>query len=35
MDDGSLQYLDTAANDISVGERVSITNDGRMKYPAP
>ena len=35
MDDGSLQYLDTAANDISVGERVSLTNDGTMKYPAP
>ena len=35
IDDGSLQYLDTAANDISVGERVSITNDGTMKYPAP
>ena len=34
MDDGSLQYLDTAATDISVGERVSITNDGTMKYPA-
>ena len=35
MDDGSLQYLDTAAADISIGERVSITNDGVMKYPAP
>lgn len=35
MDDGSLQYLDTAAADISIGERVSITNDGTMKYPAP
>ena len=35
MDDGSLQYLDTTATDISVGERVSITNDGKMRYPAP
>jgi hypothetical protein len=35
MDDGSVQYLDTAAADISVGERVSLTNDGTMKYPAP
>ena len=35
MDDGSLQYLDTAAADIAVGERVSLTNDGTMKYPAP
>ena len=35
MDDGSLQYLDTAATDISIDERVSITSDGTMKYPAP
>ena len=35
MDDGSLQYLDTAAADIAIGERVSLTNDGTMKYPAP
>jgi len=35
MDDGSAQFLDTAAPDISVGERVSLTNDGTMKYPAP
>ena len=35
MDDGSLQYLDTAASDISIGERVSLTNDGTMRYPAP
>ncbi|MBV9189631.1 MAG: hypothetical protein JOZ85_04055 [Betaproteobacteria bacterium] len=35
MDDGSLQYLDTAATDLSIGERVSLTNDGTMKYPAP
>jgi hypothetical protein len=35
MDDGSLQYLDTTATDIAVNERVSITNDGKMKYPAP
>jgi hypothetical protein len=35
MDDGSVQYLDTAAADISLGERVSLTNDGTMRYPAP
>jgi hypothetical protein len=35
MDDGTLQYVDTAANDISVGDRVSITSDGYMRHPAP
>src|SRR5882762_10138470 len=27
MDDGTLQYLDTAANDLAVGDRVAITVD--------
>jgi hypothetical protein len=35
MDDGTLQYVDTAATDLSIGERVSITSDGYMKHPAP
>ncbi|HET7364600.1 MAG TPA: hypothetical protein VFJ70_13620 [Burkholderiales bacterium] len=35
MDDGALQYLDTAANDLAVGDRVSITSDGYMRHPAP
>ena len=35
MDDGTLQYLDTAANDLAVGDRVSITTDGYMRHPAP
>lgn len=35
MDDGSMQYLDTSATDLAIGERVSLTNDGTMKYPAP
>jgi hypothetical protein len=35
MDDGTLQYLDTAANDLAVGDRVSITADGYMRHPAP
>lgn len=35
MDDGSLQYLDTNATDLSIGERVSLTNDGTMRHPAP
>jgi hypothetical protein len=35
MDDGTLQYLDTAANNLAVGDRVSITSDGYMRHPAP
>jgi len=35
MDDGTLQYLDTAASDLAVGDRVSITSDGYMRHPAP
>ena len=35
MDDGTLQYLDTAANDLAVGDRVAITSDGHMRHPAP
>jgi hypothetical protein len=33
MDDGSLQYLDTTASPLSVGDRVEITSDGKMRYP--
>lgn len=33
MDDGSIQYLDTTASPLSVGERVEITSDGKMRYP--
>jgi len=35
MDDGTLQYIDTAAQDLAVGDRVSITSDGYMRHPAP
>jgi hypothetical protein len=35
MDDGSLQYLDTAANDLAIGDRVAITSDGYMRHPVP
>ena len=35
MDDGTLQYVDTAANDLAVGDRVSIASDGYMRHPAP
>lgn len=35
MDDGTLQYVYTAANDLAVSDRVSITSDGYMRHPAP
>jgi len=35
IDDGTLQYLDTAAGGIAVGDRVAITSDGYMRHPAP
>ena len=34
MDDGSVQYIDTAAN-VAVSDRVQLTADGRMIHPAP
>ena len=33
MDDGSVQYFDTAAAGLAVGERIEITSDGTMRYP--
>lgn len=35
MDDGTMQYLDTAAPNIAVGDRVQLTTDGRMIHPVP
>lgn len=35
MADNSVQYMDTAATGISVGERVEIMTDGYMKHPVP
>jgi hypothetical protein len=35
MADNSVQYLDTSAAGMSVGDRVEITADGYMKRPAP
>jgi hypothetical protein len=35
MDDGSLQYVDTAATGLAVGDRIAITSDGNMRHPAP
>lgn len=34
MEDGSLQYFDTEAPSLTVGERVEITKDGMMRQPA-
>lgn len=34
MDDGSVQYFDTEATDVAVGDRVEITKDGTMRHPA-
>lgn len=35
MDNGVVQYLDTDAAGLSIGDRVEITSDGRMRRPAP
>jgi hypothetical protein len=35
MDDGSVQYVDTAACCLAIGDRVAITSDGYMRHPAP
>jgi len=34
MDDGSVQYFDTQAADLTLGSRIEITKDGMMKNPA-
>jgi hypothetical protein len=34
MDNGVIQYVDTSAQGLSIGERVEITPDGYMKRPA-
>jgi len=34
MDDGSVQYFDTEAGGLAVGERIEITKDGTMRHPA-
>ena len=34
MDDGSVQYFDTQAADMAVGDRVEITKNGTMRHPA-
>src|SRR2546426_5869564 len=35
MDDGTIQYVDTAASGLAIGDRVAITSDGYMRHPAP
>ena len=35
MDNGAVQYLDTNATGLSIGDRVEITSDGMMRRPAP
>ena len=32
MEDGSMQYVDTAAGNISIGERVELTSDGKIRH---
>ena len=32
MDDGTVQYVDTTAQGIFMGERVELTSDGRIKH---
>jgi hypothetical protein len=35
MADNTMQYFDTSASGMTVGDRVEITSDGYMKRPAP
>jgi hypothetical protein len=35
MDDGTVQYIDTAASGLAIGDRVALTSDGYMRHPAP
>ena len=32
MDDGTVQFVDTAASGLTVGERVELTADGHIKH---
>ena len=34
MEDGTLQYVDTAAEGLAVGNRVELTRDGNLRHPA-
>jgi hypothetical protein len=35
MNDGSVQYVDGRVPNLSIGDRVEITSDGHLRYPAP
>jgi hypothetical protein len=32
MDDGTVQYVDTAAENLSVGQRIELTHDGYIRH---
>lgn len=32
MDDGTVQYVDTAAENLSVGQRIELTHDGHIRH---
>jgi hypothetical protein len=34
MEDGTLQYVDTAAEGLAIGSRVELTRDGNLRHPA-
>lgn len=34
MDDGSMQYFDTQAAGLAIGDRIEITKNGTMRHPA-
>ena len=35
MDDGTVQFVDTQAQDLGIGDRVQLTADNHIIYPAP
>lgn len=35
MENGVVQYIDTNAAGLSIGDRIEITSDGMMRRPAP
>lgn len=35
MENGVVQYIDTNAANLSIGDRIEITSDGMMRRPAP
>jgi hypothetical protein len=34
MDDGTMQFVDTDAPDLAVGDRIALTSDGYIRHPA-